>query len=351
MARAALAITAAVLLAGLSPSPPAVADPARLVPDPRTFLREEGGFSAREVAAADAGQVVAKVVDTGDNSEVMAVAATRVKAGTSSAVELMKRFEGRRRPGDVIQAGLFDGAPSARDLAPLALETRELNMLRKCRLADCDVRLPASAIARFKQEVDWSSPQAAARAAALWREVLAGFVASYRAEGNRGLPEYNNNDMAVKVGDSLARVLARSPYLEESAPEIYHYLLGYPTHPAPAGSVDYLYWINEKFWIKSVTSLNHVTIQTGEAGGRRFVVATSKQLYASQYFESSLAFTVLVEDPAGSYLMFVSRSRADIRPSGFNFIERALLRRLVERRLVSQMQWMKAMLEGRPASS
>ena len=118
--RAAAAPAVVALLAVLAPSAPrAAAGTGRLVPDPRVFLRAEGGFSARDVDAVGAGRVVAKVVDTGDNSEVMSVAATRVTAGVGAAFELMKRFEGRRRPGEIVQVGLFDGGDAAANLEKL----------------------------------------------------------------------------------------------------------------------------------------------------------------------------------------------------------------------------------------
>ena len=48
----------------------------------------------------------------------------------------------------------------------------------------------------------------------------------------------------------------------------------------------------------------------------------------------------------GGYLVYLSRTRADIRATGFNFLERTVLRRLVVGRLDSQLKWMRAVLEG-----
>jgi hypothetical protein len=335
----ALALAAAALWAAAAP-----ADPGRLLPNPLEFLRTDAGFSASDIGSLEQGRILAKVVDTDDASEVLAVAAMKVHASTARVLKQVRAFEGRRRPVDVIQAGSFSAEPSARDLAGLTLDPQEVNWLAKCRPYDCDVRLPVSAIARFRSEIDWSSPPRVEKATALWHETLAGFAAAYLARGNAGLVEYDNNDMPVKLADSYARVMARSSYLADSAPELYRYLSTFP-RDRPSGLEEYLYWIKEKFWIKHVTSLNHVMILTADEPSGHHLLAVSKQIYANQYFESSLSVTTFVESPAGGTLVYISRSRADIRRSGFNFLERALLRRLVVGRLKAQFQWLRGAVE------
>jgi len=337
-----IALLAAALWAAAAQAP---ADPGRLLPNPLEFLRGDAGFSASEIGSLEQGRSLAKVVETDDNSEVLAVGAMKIHASTARVLKQVRAFEGRRRPVDVLQSGSFSPEPSPRDLASLSLDATDVNWLAKCKVYDCDVRLPASAIARFRTEIDWSSPQRAEKAAALWRETMAGFAAAYLARGNAGLVEYDNNDMPVKVADSYAREVARSRYLAESAPDLYRYVSSFPKDP-PGGIEEYLYWIKEKFWIKHVMSLNHVMILTGEQPSGHHLLAVSKQIYANQYFESSLSVTSFIESPAGGYFVYVSRSRADIRRSGFNFLERALLRRLVVGRLKAQLQWLRGVLES-----
>jgi len=328
---------------------PAPAQPGRLLPNPLEFLRGDAGFSAAEIGSLEQGRILAKVVDTDDNSEILAVGAMKVHTTVARVARQVRAFEGRRRPVDIFQSGSFSPQPSARDLSALTLEATDVNWLAKCKLYDCDVRLPAAAIARFRSEVDWSSPQRAEKAAALWRETMAAFAAAYLARGNAGLVEYDNNDMPVKVADSYAREVARSSYLAESAPDLFRYVSSFPKDP-PSGLEEYLYWLKEKFWIKHVISLNHVMMVTADQPSGRYVLAVSKQIYASQYFESSLSVTSYVESPGGGYFVYVSRSRADIRRSGFNFLERPLLRRLVAGRLKAQFQWLRGVLEGGPAN-
>jgi hypothetical protein len=319
----------------------------RLLPSPLQFLRTDAGFSAVDIGSMEQGRVLAKVVDTGDNSEVFVVGAMKVHTTPARVLAQVREFEGRRRPGDILQAGKLSSPATAADLAGLSLDAADLAALGKCRPNDCDERLPAEAMQRFHDEVDWKSRDRAAKGAAWWRETLAGFATAYEARGNAGLVQYDNNDMPVKLGDSVAKVLARSDYIAESAPALYRYLESFPKDP-PAGIEEYLYWLKERFWIKTVVSMNHVLIATGGDAVRPYVLAAAKQIYANHYFESSLSITVYIQTGGGGYLVYLSRTRADIRASGFNFLERVLLRRLVVARLDSQLKWMRAVLEGAP---
>jgi hypothetical protein len=294
------------------------------------------------------GRVLARVVDTGDNSEVFAVGAMKVHAPMARVLAQVRQFEGRRRPGDIIQVGLLSRPATPADLAGLTLDPADLSALGKCRAYDCDERLPAAAMTRFRKEVDWSARDRAAKAASLWRETLAGFAAAYESGGDAALVQYDNNDMPVKVGDSLARVLARSSYIADSEPALYKYLASFPKDP-PTGLEEYLYWLKEKFWIKTVVSMNHVMILTGDQPSGKYLLAVAKQIYANHYFESSLSITAFLETRGGGgYLVYLSRTRADIRRTGFNFLERALLRRLVVGRLDAQLKWMRGVIEGSP---
>ncbi len=338
-----IALAAGATLWGAEPS-----HSGQMMADPPGFLRTQFGLGARDLAALDRGQVIARVVDSGDNSEVFAVAAVRVHTTVARVRQQLEAFEGRRRPSDVLQAGRLGPAPAPADLAGLTLDGGDLSALGKCKPGDCDVRLPAAVIQRFRREIDWSSPQRAPKASALWHEVLAGTAAGYVGQGDATLFQYDNNDMPVKVGDSLARVLARSGYLAEAAPDLYRYLVHFP-QDRPARAEDYLYWIKEKFWIKTVVSLNHVAIVAGDGPSGPYVVGAVKQIYANHYFESSVSVTTFAE--RAPYLLYVSRTRADIRASGFNFLERLILRRLVEGRLEAQIRSMRDRLEGRDRPS
>ncbi len=300
----------------------AIAD-GELTRDFVAFLRNEGRLTAADLGTIERGGVVAKVVDTGDRSEVFSVAATRVTTKSGRVAERFKDLEGRRAEPWVLQIGRVGTPPNARDLESLSLDPGDVKDLAKCRVNHCDLRLPADAIEQFRKEIDWSDASHATRANALFRQLLSSYVASYLGRGNTALIEYATN---------------LDPYA---------FLHRFPDG-RPTDVEDFVYWLKEKFWLLNVLSLNHVTLVDRPTGSGRVVLAVSKQLYASHYYESSLGVTAFLEGAPGtpSYLVMINRTRADIRRSGFTWIERLLLRRLVRGRLEGEMKYLRRQLEA-----
>ncbi|MCP4396280.1 MAG: hypothetical protein GY801_03075 [bacterium] len=79
---------------------------------------------------------------------------------------------------------------------------------------------------------------------------------------------------------------------------------------------DFFYWSEEQYGLKPVLNLFHITIYQRKQDDSNDIFITSKQIYASHYFESSLGFTAFVDerggqDYANSYLMYLNRSRFD----------------------------------------
>src|SRR5260221_10918843 len=113
-----------------------------MMADPPAFLRTQFGLGARDLAALDRGQVIARVVDSGDNSEVFAVGAVRVHTTVARVRQQLEAFEGPRRPSDVLQAGRLGPAPPPPRLPGLPLHGGDLSALGECKTRDCDVPLP-----------------------------------------------------------------------------------------------------------------------------------------------------------------------------------------------------------------
>jgi hypothetical protein len=315
--------------------------------DPVAFVRTEAGLTASELGVLETGGIVAKVIDTEDRSEVLSVAAMRVKATPARVHEIFRDVEGRRSEPWVLQIGRLGSTPSTGDLETLTLDPGDVKHLATCRVNACEVRLPAEAIERFRKEIEWSSTTHEARANALFRQLLLAYAASYLAGGDAALFEYANNGDPVRIADSLQRLIVRSQFLEDVVPDLYAFLKRAP-EGRPPDAEDFVYWQKERFWLRNVVSLNHVAIVDRATAWGRLIVAVSKQLYATQYYESSLGATLFVENPSGpgSLLIFINRTRADIRRTGFTWVERVLLKHLVRRRLEAQFKHLKLRLES-----
>lgn len=309
-------------------------------------LRDEGKLTEPELGTVDHGGIVAKVIDTSDRSEVLSLALMRVKTTPARVIERFRNVEDWRQDPFVLQVGRVGAEPSTSHLESLTLDPRDVKGLARCRVNDCNMRLSAEDIEQFRKAVDWSSPQSAERATAVFRDLLARYAASYLTQGNAALPKYDNNDDPVRIVDGLRPLIQRSRYLSDAAPDLHAYLEAFPKE-RPADAEDVLFWQKERFWLLNVVSLVHSTVVDRSTPGGRLVLVVSKQLYADHYYQASLNLTAYLESPGGDgYLVSLNRTRADIRPTGFSWFERLLVNRLVRRRLEAQFKYLRQELEG-----
>jgi hypothetical protein len=93
--------------------------------------------------------------------------------------------------------------------------------------------------------------------------------------------------------------------------------------------------------------VHHVALARWSHGGHEAAAAVSKQVYASNFMNGSLEAVGLWQRPGDTtgLLVYATRSQSDIRRSGFNALERLLLRKLVGSRLEGQLLRLKARLE------
>jgi len=135
------------------------------------LLRQER-FSAADLEVLDGGEAVVKSVDTPVRQELAHFGAVYIDAPADRFVDRfvdIERFE--RGPG-IPQIGRFDISPHLADLASLTLPAWDVTALATCRPGDCDVKLSTAAMTRFRNQVDWSSPNAAQQAHEIAREML-----------------------------------------------------------------------------------------------------------------------------------------------------------------------------------
>jgi len=349
-ARASAMALTALLAAGLPwahrPRAAAAVGEASLARDPVAFLRRAGGLSAADIGSLERGSIIAKVIDTGDRSEVLSLAVMRVKTTPERALQRFRDLEGRAGAPWVIQVGRLGASPSLSDFEAMTLDAGDVKHLGKCVVNNCEVRLPAEAIEQFRKEIDWSSESRTARANALFRQMLAAYATSYLQRGNAALFRYDNNDDPVRIADSVQLLTHRFEVLRDTTPDLHSYLESFP-QGRPEDTDDVFYWLKEKFWLVNVLSLSHATIADRTTPAGHLILVVSKQLYATHYFESSLGATIFIEgaDGWGPHVIYLNRTRADIRRTGFTWFERVLLKYLVRDRLEAQSRYLRQQLE------
>ena len=294
---------------------------------PRDLLREVARISDAEWAAIERGVAVAKVIDS-DNREIAVGGAVRIAASKDRLADRYRDITNLKRSTIVLDVGRFSHPPSAADLARAPLEEYSRD-LRDCRPFDCRVRLSEQDIARFHNEVNWRDPAWRERSAAVWRDVLAGYAASYARSGRQALPVFANKREPVSVASEVGGLVQEMPFLASYAPDLFAYMRELAP-PIPGNSEDVLYWSKEDFGIRPVLRVSHQVIHTTATNPTTVAIATT-QVYADHYLDAALTITLALDAGGASpSFYFVSVSRA--RTRSLTGILRSFVRSTVQSR-------------------
>ncbi|MFN2446619.1 MAG: hypothetical protein ABR606_13670 [Vicinamibacterales bacterium] len=297
------------------------------------LLRRKMWFSAADLKALDAGSAVIKSLETPVRQELAHFAVVNVEAPTERFIERFRDIEGFERGPGIPQIGRFGNPPRLQDLARLTLPAEDVTALATCRPGDCDVKLSAAAMSRFRNEVNWSSPNAARQANEVARKMILDLVHAYQAEGNVALGHYDDGGVPLPVAEQFRALLTSGDQLPIPVPGLMRYLDEYP-RGRPAEAEDFFYWSVVDFGLKPTIRVNHVIIYSlaDNPSGVASVIAI-KQLYASHYFHTTLELRFLVDDNRrasrrGFYLLSITRSRND----GMTALKGSLLRPIIRHR-------------------
>jgi hypothetical protein len=313
----------------------------------RGFLRATIGLGDRDLAALDRGHVITRALDAEESREIALAGVVRIEHRREALTDRLRDLVAFKRSPLVLQIGRFSEPPRPGDLDGLALDPADLDDLEDCRVGDCDVQLPAAFIQGLQSEVDWKRAGSGERVTALMRRWLLGYLEAYRREGNEALVEYADRRHPVRLVEEVRALIRGSTYLSSQAPELVRYLLEYPRGRLP-GVEDAFYWSMEKFGFKPVLSVSHITLYTMPGTGGDLVM-TSKQLYASHYFDASLGITAVLGidgDRPAFYLLYLNRSRVDRLGGAFGGLVRVIAHRRTRDGLEKQLIAIKRSVEA-----
>jgi hypothetical protein len=311
-----------------------------------TFLKDRIGLSTKDLAEVKRGAVVAKVLRS-EPQEVAVFGIVRVNAPEDFFLERFRDIESYKKGTSVPQVKKFSTPPRIQDVHQLTVDREDFDSLKNCRVGSCDVKLSAQAIARLHEEIDWDAPDASEQVNELARASLLEYVNRYLTGGNKALTEYSDKKTPLRLADEFAAILNASPYIYDYEPEFYAYLRDYPAKRID-GSEDFIYWSKEKFGLKPVISVTHVSIYRKPQSGRTLIA--SKQIYASHYFEASLGLTAVVassqQSEPGFYLLYLNRSRSDALHGGFSGLARGQVKRSARNGMQKNMRKVKLSMEN-----
>lgn len=313
----------------------------------KDFLRKYLGFTEADIAALDKGQLVTKIPKVTDQREVAAFAAVRVNALPEQLTSQFRDIVKWKKGDSVPEIGKFSDTPTMDDLAGLTIEPDDIKVLKKCKPGSCDVKLSALSMEKLVKGTNWAAPNYLGQAERLFKQMLVDYVGAYTLGGNRYLVQYDDQRQPLKLPEDFSALLKESDYVTDYAPEMANYIDKFPNASLP-GSTDYVYWSKEKFGIQPVVSVTHVTMYPRRHGNMNEVLIASKQLYASHYFESSLAFTMMIprEGGDGSYLLYLNRSRSDTLRGFFSGLTRFIIAGRVRDGAAKSLQQAKERLEA-----
>jgi hypothetical protein len=322
-----------------------------IAPARAAYLSGTLGFSASEIGAVNRGQAVARMLPTGDRREFAAVGVVRVGVPPAFIVERFRDIVEYKQSDLVLQVGLVSSAPRVEDFASLVIDREDLDDLRWCQPGDCGLRLTHRQIARFRA-IDWGARQSALTAGHLLRTVLAEEATAYLRSGGAGLGPYADKRTPLDRNRAVNALLQHSPSFVEPHAEFRQYLLSFPQIRLE-GVESFLYWSREKFGFRPVVSLTHVAIYRPPAGGPVTAIIASRQVFATHYFDASIAMTTLVADGeadgearAGALMMYLNRTQASLPGGLFSPVARSIARSRTRNGLREQLDRTRMRLEA-----
>lgn len=282
-------------------------------------LAEKASFQETDFAALQANQPVVRLAPVSDKREIAVAGLVNIR---TSAEEFLRSYRDsmlRKSNAAILEIGSFSNQPTLGDLESLTLETGDIEDLKDCVVGDCQVKLSATMIERFRKEIDWNAPDYALKVIDLFKRMLWEYVIDYRTRGEAALLQYNDKQNEIDLAVEQRALSASSGYINSLLADSKAGLQ--PIEEA-------IVWSKIKFGLKPVIAVNHITIYKRDRDVGPQVLIASKQIYASHYFNASLALTAFVTVPGasqGAYLVSENRSRADGLEGPFGKIKRGVV--------------------------
>lgn len=310
------------------------------LPQLQQLLREKAAFQDSDFAALQLNQPVVRLTPVSNKREIAVAGLVNINTGPEEFLRSYRETMARKNNPAILEIGSFGSSPALADLDGLTLETRDIEDLKDCVVGDCEVKLSAPMIERFRKEINWSAPDYALQATNLFKLMLFEYVGEYRTRGEAALIQYNDKQDEVSLAAEQRSLSEASSYIND--------LLADPKAGLQLIE-DALVWSKIKFGLKPVIAINHITIykRTNEVGPQ--VLVASKQIYANHYFNASFALTAFVNVPGstpGAYLVYENRSRADGLGGPFGKIKRGVVEKKAVEGLRSILEHSQASLDA-----
>jgi hypothetical protein len=307
------------------------------------ILQEKSNFEQADFSALQFSQPVVRLAPVSDKREVAVSGLINIHAGADEFLKSYRDSMRRKSNAAILEIGGFSKEPALADLQDLTIEASDIEDLKACVVGDCQVKLSASMIERFRREIDWESPDYQLKVTNLFKQILLEYVRDYVTRGEAALIQYNDKRDLVSLATGQRALAAASSYINDVLADQKSDL-----HLVE----DTIVWSKIKFGLKPVLAINHITIYRRDRDVGPQVLIASKQIYANHYFNASHALTAFVSVPgatAAAYLVYENRSLADGLEGPFSKIKREVVEKKAVEGLRTILQHSKSSLEGQAA--
>lgn len=309
------------------------------------LLQEKAAFDETDFAALQLNQPIVRLAPVSDKREVAVSGVVNIRARAEEFLRSYLESMTRKSNAAILEIGTFGKDPALADVQNLTIETRDIEDLKECIVGDCQVKLSASMIERFRKEIDWQSPDYAISVTNLFRQLLLDYVRDYRTRGDAALIQYSDKRNEVSLANEQRALAAAGGYING--------LLADPKSGLQLVE-DAIVWSKIKFGLKPVLAINHIKIYRRDRDVGPQVLIASKQIYANHYFNASHALTAFVSLPdasQGAYLVYENRSIADGLEGPFSKIKRDVVEKKAVAGLRNILEHSRSSLEGQVLSA
>lgn len=313
------------------------------------ILNEKATFEATDFAALDQGETVVKLTPVSDKREIALCGLVSLRTDADHFLQSYLGGMARKNNEAIIETGRFGKAPAVADLQQLTVDPADIEDLKQCAVGDCQIKLSAKMIERFRNEVNWQAADYPTQAALLLKTMLAEYVRDYLAHGPAALIAYHDKRDEIRLADEQQALHSASGYLNDLLRD------------SASGMrlvEDAIVWSKIKLGLKPVLVIEHIKVYQVSNDSRDHgpqVLVAAEQIYANHYFNSSRALTAFVAVPGANspaYLVYENRSRADGLQGGvFGKLKRGIIENKAVDGLKSILEHTKLNLEGAPFSA
>ena len=304
-------------------------------------------FTAAEIAQMEAGQVIARSDNGSTNGEVMTAAAVKILLPKENVLAYYGQMVAYVDGNVTLAYGKFSSPPALADVKGFGFDADEIDELRTCKPADCDIHLSGASLDTLRSAINWKAPDAAEQVNAAARKRAVDYVTAYEKQGDAALVTYTTKSKPMNLRDTWRGLIGNSPLFEQYFPEVAKYLTAFPNGKL-AGGRDVFYWVKENYGRKPVISIVHSVIYEPPSQKDR-VVVVQKQLYASHYYDGSFAMANIIQGSENgkpvSYLLYGNRSRGDLLKGGFGGLQGSMAKSQTRKAAVDTLTTIKTMLE------